>query len=138
LSFPDQSSIAKWLIKEKKDIFETLSVPLLDYYTPHNKIVGGYTGFTMTVRLKFQNILRNTTQIIIRHRVKILFSVTSSPITLERQKWKSSKMKGKGEKSKFCFKIWNISHYKQVFGMMQWFIFRYLAWSFCLCKMKQQ
>jgi hypothetical protein len=30
LSFPDQSSIAKWLIKEKKDIFETLSVPLLD------------------------------------------------------------------------------------------------------------
>ena len=30
LSFPNQSSIAKWLIKEKKDIFETLSVPLLD------------------------------------------------------------------------------------------------------------
>jgi hypothetical protein len=30
LSFPDQSSIAKWLIKEKKDNFETLSVPLLD------------------------------------------------------------------------------------------------------------
>jgi hypothetical protein len=27
LSFPDQSSIAKWLIKEKKDIFETLWVP---------------------------------------------------------------------------------------------------------------
>ena len=50
LRFPDQSSIAKWLIKEKKDIFETLSVPLLDYYTPHNKIVGGYTGFTMSVR----------------------------------------------------------------------------------------
>jgi hypothetical protein len=30
LSFPDQSSIANWLIKEKKDILETLSVPLLD------------------------------------------------------------------------------------------------------------
>jgi hypothetical protein len=30
LSFPNQSSIAKWLIKEKEDIFETLSVPLLD------------------------------------------------------------------------------------------------------------
>ena len=28
LSFPDQSFIAKWLIKEKKDIFETLSVQL--------------------------------------------------------------------------------------------------------------
>jgi hypothetical protein len=41
-----------------------------------------------------RNILRNTTQIIIRHRVKILFSVISSPITLERQRWKSSKMKG--------------------------------------------
>jgi hypothetical protein len=36
--------------------------------------------------IKFQNILRNTTQDIIRHRVKILFSVISSPITLERQK----------------------------------------------------
>ena len=36
--------------------------------------------------IKFQNILRNTTQVIIRHRVKILFSVISSPITLERQK----------------------------------------------------
>jgi hypothetical protein len=43
--------------------------------------------------IKFQNILRNT-KVIIRHRVKILFSVISSSITLERQKWKSSKMKG--------------------------------------------
>jgi hypothetical protein len=32
--------------------------------------------------IKFQNILRNTTQVIIRHRVKILFSVISSPITI--------------------------------------------------------
>ena len=30
LSFPAQSSIAKWLIKEKKCIFKTLSVQLLD------------------------------------------------------------------------------------------------------------
>jgi hypothetical protein len=30
LSFPDQSFIAKWLIKEKKDIFKTLSVQLSD------------------------------------------------------------------------------------------------------------
>jgi hypothetical protein len=44
--------------------------------------------------IKFQNILRNTTQVIIRQRVKILFYVISSPITLERQKWKLSKMKG--------------------------------------------
>jgi hypothetical protein len=44
--------------------------------------------------IKFQNILRNTTQVIIPHRVKILFSVISSPIALERQKWKSSKKKG--------------------------------------------
>ena len=36
--------------------------------------------------IKFQNILRNTTQVIIRHRVKILVSIISSPITLERQK----------------------------------------------------
>jgi hypothetical protein len=50
--------------------------------------------FTSKLLIKFQNILRNTTQVIIRHRVKILFSVISSPITLERQKWKSSKKKG--------------------------------------------
>jgi hypothetical protein len=42
--------------------------------------------FTGKLVIKFQNILRNTTQVIIRHRVKILFSVISSPITLERQK----------------------------------------------------
>ena len=35
--------------------------------------------FTGKLLLKFQNILRNTTQVIIRHRVKILFSVISSP-----------------------------------------------------------
>ena len=50
--------------------------------------------FTGKLLIKFQNILRNTTQVIIWHRVKILFSVISSPITLERQKWKSSKKKG--------------------------------------------
>jgi hypothetical protein len=44
--------------------------------------------FTDKLLIKFQNILRNTTQVIIRHRVKILFSVISSPITLEQQKWK--------------------------------------------------
>ena len=50
--------------------------------------------FTGKLLIKFQNILRNTTQVIIRHRVKILFSVISSPITLEWQKRKSSKKKG--------------------------------------------
>jgi hypothetical protein len=40
--------------------------------------------FTGKLLIKFQNILRNTTQVIIRHRVKILFSVISSPITRER------------------------------------------------------
>jgi hypothetical protein len=34
--------------------------------------------FTGKQLIKFQNILRNTTQVIIRHRVKILFSVISS------------------------------------------------------------
>jgi hypothetical protein len=50
--------------------------------------------FTSKLLIKFQNILRNTTQVIIQHRVKIIFSVKSSPITLEWQKWKSSKKKG--------------------------------------------
>jgi hypothetical protein len=40
--------------------------------------------FTGKLLIKIQNILRNSTQVIIRHRVKILFSVISSPITLER------------------------------------------------------
>jgi hypothetical protein len=42
--------------------------------------------FTGKLLIKFQNILRNTTRVIIRHRVNILFSVISSPITLEWQK----------------------------------------------------
>ena len=42
--------------------------------------------FTSKLLIKFQNILRNTTQVIIRHRVKSLFSVISSPITPEWQK----------------------------------------------------
>ena len=42
--------------------------------------------FTGKLLIKFQNILRNTTQVIIRLRVKILVSIISSPITLERQK----------------------------------------------------
>jgi hypothetical protein len=50
--------------------------------------------FTGKLLIKFQNILRNTTQVIIRHSLKILFSLILSPITLEWQKWKSSKMKG--------------------------------------------
>jgi hypothetical protein len=50
--------------------------------------------FTGKLLIKFQNILRSTTQVIIRHKVKILFSVISSPITLEQQKSKSLKMIG--------------------------------------------
>ena len=46
--------------------------------------------FTGKLLMKFQNILRNSNQVIIRHRIKILFSIISSSITLERQKWKSS------------------------------------------------
>ena len=42
--------------------------------------------FTGKLLIKVQNILRNITQVIIRHRVKIIFSVISSPITLEWQK----------------------------------------------------
>jgi hypothetical protein len=38
--------------------------------------------FTGKLLIKFQNILRKTTEVVIRHRVKILFSVISSPITL--------------------------------------------------------
>ena len=50
-----------------------------------------HTLFTGKLLIKFQNILKNTTQVIIRHRINILFSVISSPITLERQKCKTVK-----------------------------------------------
>jgi hypothetical protein len=59
------------------------------------------TIFTFAVPELFDLIWRKIwfipyviTQVIIRHRVNILFSVISSLITLERQKWKSSKIKG--------------------------------------------
>jgi hypothetical protein len=65
------------------------------------KMKGDPPLFTGQLLIKFQNILRNTTQVIIRHRVKILFSVISSPITLERQKWKSSKMIGEEDPCHF-------------------------------------
>jgi hypothetical protein len=56
LSFPDQSSIAKWLIKEKKDIFETLSVPLLD-----------------DIKLKSQ-IINQIAQLIVRYLIIIILN----------------------------------------------------------------
>jgi hypothetical protein len=42
---------------------------------------------TWVVFVKFQNILTNTTQVIIQHRIKILFSIISSPITLEHKSY---------------------------------------------------
>jgi hypothetical protein len=50
--------------------------------------------FTGKLLIKFQSILRNTTQVIIRHRVKILFSVISSPITLNGKSENRQKRKG--------------------------------------------
>ena len=44
--------------------------------------------------INFQNILRNTTQVIIRHRVKILFSIISSPITWNGKSENHQKLKG--------------------------------------------
>jgi hypothetical protein len=41
--------------------------------------------FTSKLLIKFQNILRNTTQLIIRHRVKILFSVISRGGSLRKR-----------------------------------------------------
>jgi dolichol kinase len=73
---------------------EERRIPLIfdDFHFCRSRVIGPL--FISKLLIKFQNILRNTTQVIIRHRVKMLFSVISSPITLERQKCKSSKMKG--------------------------------------------
>ena len=92
-------------IKYKAPNFGTIKVNII-------KNERGPSLFISKLLLKFQNILRNTTQVIIRNRVKILFSIISSPITLERQKWKSSK------------NIWN-----QIFLILIWCpSFSYLAW----------
>jgi hypothetical protein len=52
--------------------------------------------FTGKLVIKFQNILRNTTQVIIRHRVKIIFSVLNVVRMDERcefDEWKFQKKK---------------------------------------------
>jgi hypothetical protein len=66
MSYDNMSSVSQNVLK----FYQQLDPPL----------------FTGKLLIKFQNILRNTTQVIIRHTVKILFSAISSPITLERQK----------------------------------------------------
>jgi hypothetical protein len=47
--------------------------------------------FTGKLLIKFQNILKNTTQVIIPYRVKILFSVISSPITAKMKIFKKER-----------------------------------------------
>jgi hypothetical protein len=92
-------SAAYWWREENPFLFWRFSLlPFQSYWIWYD---GKYDFYPMSYDnlgsvsqnvLKFyQNILRNTTQVIIRHRVKILFSVISSSITLERQKRKSSK-----------------------------------------------
>jgi hypothetical protein len=90
---------------------------------------------TVKLLIKFQNILRNTTQVIIRHRVKILFSVISSPITLEWQKGKSSKMKGIFVDFHFCHSrvIGLDMTENRIFTlcrMITWVLFLRMFWNF--------
>jgi hypothetical protein len=73
MSYDNLSSVSQNVLK-----FSLLIVPTKNERDP--------PLFTGKLLIKFQIILRNTTQVIIRHRVKIIFSVISSPITLERQK----------------------------------------------------
>jgi hypothetical protein len=90
--------------------------------------------FLRLLLIKFQNILRNTTQVIIRHRVKILFSVISSPITLEQQKWKSSKMKGILLSHFCCSRVIGLDMTEnRVFTlcrMITWVVFLRMFWNF--------
>ena len=37
--------------ESKQFVLIKSSICSMDYYTPNNKVVGGYTGFTMSVRL---------------------------------------------------------------------------------------
>jgi hypothetical protein len=111
MSYDNLSSVSQNVLKfyqqftgeEKEDPFHFLwfsLLPFQGYWTWYDaakvtivKNESDHPLFTSKMLIKFQNILRNTTQVIILHRVKILFSVISSPITLEQQKWKLSKMK---------------------------------------------
>ena len=72
--------------------------------------------FTSKLLIKFQNILRNITQVIIRHRVKIIFSVISSPITLEQSVmfWLWKQVGQMGERGVYLILVSAISWREQV------------------------
>jgi hypothetical protein len=61
------------------DNLSTVSQNVLKFYQQ-------FTGEERRIPFIFDNFHFWRTQVIIRHRVKILFSVISSPITLEWQK----------------------------------------------------
>jgi hypothetical protein len=89
MSFDNLSSVSQNVLKFYHQFTGVRHIKSNNSGTAKVKIVKNERDpplFTGNLLIKFQNILRNTTQVIIRHRVKILFSVISSPITLERQK----------------------------------------------------
>jgi hypothetical protein len=68
MSYDNMSSVSQNVLKFHQQLTGEESPPL----------------FTGKLLIKFQNILRNTTQVIIRHSVKILFFVISSPLPVKR------------------------------------------------------
>jgi hypothetical protein len=77
MSYDNLSSISQNVIirHRVKILFSVISSPItLERKSENRQNERDPPLFTGKLLIKFQNILRNTTQVIIRHRVKILFS----------------------------------------------------------------
>jgi hypothetical protein len=86
--------------------------------------------FTGKLLIKFLNILRNTTQVIIWHRVKILFSIISSPITLV---WTGEERRIPCIFDDFHFYRYLIMTENRIFTlcrMITWVVFLRMFWNF--------
>jgi hypothetical protein len=93
MSYDNLSSVSQNVLKFYQQLTgEERRIPFINNSgTAKVKIVNNERDpplFTGKLLIKFQNILRNTTQVIIRHRVKILFSVISREQSVMFWLWK--------------------------------------------------
>jgi hypothetical protein len=79
MSYDNLSSISQNVLKFYQHLTgEERRIPFIfDVLTKNERDPPLFTGKLL---IKFQNILRNTTQVIIRHSLKILFSIISRDV----------------------------------------------------------
>jgi hypothetical protein len=86
MSYDNLSSVCQNVLKFYQQLTgEERRIPFIfsDFHFCRSRVIG---LDIMENRIFTLCRMRNTTQVFILHRVKILFSIISSPITLERQK----------------------------------------------------